>query len=161
MYLAGSVHALPKDHAQFSPQLELAYGAADAIVMEVDLDDLNPLEAVEFLATNGTLPGIAVSRGCHRQGQIRVGEHGSPIRSTCPRWPSRDSSPGPRRMVLTQFALIKTGYDPQLGIDMQLTERARADGKPIEGLETSHEQLEHLRFAQPAGADQFPARRRR
>ncbi len=44
-------------------------------------------------------------------------------------------------MVLTQFALMKTGYDPQLGIDMQLTERARADGKPIEGLETIVDQL--------------------
>ena len=44
-------------------------------------------------------------------------------------------------MVLTQFALTKTGFDPQLGIDMQITERARADGKPIEGLETVIDQL--------------------
>ena len=44
-------------------------------------------------------------------------------------------------MVLTQFALTKTGFDPHLGIDMQITERARADGKPIEGLETVVDQL--------------------
>ena len=44
--LAGSVHALPEGHAELSPQLELAYQAADAILMEVDLDDLNPMEAV-------------------------------------------------------------------------------------------------------------------
>ena len=44
-------------------------------------------------------------------------------------------------MVLTQFALQKSGFDPQLGIDMQLVERARADGKPIEGLETVIDQL--------------------
>ena len=56
VYLAGSVHALPKDHAQLSRQLEQAYDASDAIVMEVDLDDLNPVEAIQFLATRGTLP---------------------------------------------------------------------------------------------------------
>ena len=44
-------------------------------------------------------------------------------------------------MVLTQFALMKTGFDPQLGIDMQITERARTDGKPIDGLETVIDQL--------------------
>jgi uncharacterized protein YbaP (TraB family) len=44
-------------------------------------------------------------------------------------------------MVLTQFALMKTGYDPQLGIDMQLASRAKADGKPVDGLETVIDQL--------------------
>ena len=56
VYLAGSVHALPPSHAGLSPQLELAYKASEAIVMEVDLDDLDPLEAVQFVAENGTLP---------------------------------------------------------------------------------------------------------
>ncbi len=141
VYLAGSVHALPKDHAQFSPQLELAYGAADAIVMEVDLDDLNPLEAVQFLATERH---AAQRRRPSRMSSARTSTRrwpGSPIRSICPRWPSRASSPGPRPWCSRNSRWMKTGYDPQLGIDMQLTERARADGKPIEGLETIGDQL--------------------
>ncbi|MEO8016419.1 MAG: TraB/GumN family protein, partial [Pseudomonadota bacterium] len=44
-------------------------------------------------------------------------------------------------LVLTQFALTRTGFDPELGIDMQVTARARADGKPVEGLETVIDQL--------------------
>jgi uncharacterized protein YbaP (TraB family) len=44
-------------------------------------------------------------------------------------------------LVLTQFALNKTGFDANLGIDMQITERARTDGKPVEGLETVIDQL--------------------
>ena len=55
VYLAGSVHALPKDHAEFPEQLERAYKAANIIVLEVDLDDMNPLDAVKFISTNGTL----------------------------------------------------------------------------------------------------------
>ena len=56
--LAGALllASLPKDHAELSPQLEFAYRASDAIVMEVDLDDLNPLEAVDFITSHGTLP---------------------------------------------------------------------------------------------------------
>ena len=44
-------------------------------------------------------------------------------------------------MVLTQFALMKSGFDPQLGIDMQIAERARTDHKPIDGLESVIDQL--------------------
>jgi uncharacterized protein YbaP (TraB family) len=44
-------------------------------------------------------------------------------------------------LILTQYALTRTGFDPALGIDMQITDRARADGKAIEGLETVIDQL--------------------
>ena len=54
--LAGSVHALPKEHAHFPEQLERAYEAAKVVMLEVDLDDMNPLDAVQFIAANGTLP---------------------------------------------------------------------------------------------------------
>jgi uncharacterized protein YbaP (TraB family) len=56
VYLAGSVHALPKDDAAFPEQLERAYQAVNVIVLEVDLDDMNPLDAIKFITTNGTLP---------------------------------------------------------------------------------------------------------
>ncbi len=140
VYFAGSVHALPKDHAQFSPQLELAYGASDAIVMEVDLDDLNPLEAVEYLATNGTLPAsqtLADVIGKDKYASVTRLANSVDL----PEMAIARLEPWAAAMVLTQFALMKTGYDPQLGIDMQLTERARGDGKPIDGLETIREQL--------------------
>jgi uncharacterized protein YbaP (TraB family) len=44
-------------------------------------------------------------------------------------------------MVLTQLALVKSGFDPQLGIDMQISVRARTDGKRIDGLESVVDQL--------------------
>ena len=56
VYLAGSVHALPKDNAAFPEQLERAYQAVNVVMLEVDLDDMNPLDAVKFITTNGTLP---------------------------------------------------------------------------------------------------------
>jgi len=140
VYLAGSVHALPKGGAGLSPQLELAYQSADAIVMEVDLDDLNPLEAVEFVSSHGTLPEAQTLADV-----IGAKEYASIVKLAgsldLPELAISRLEPWAAAMVLTQFALMKSGYDPQLGVDMQLAQRARQDSKPIDGLETVIDQL--------------------
>ena len=140
VYLAGSVHALPKDHAELSPELEAAYQASTTIVMEVDLDDLNPFDAVEFVTSHGTLQPpttLATVIGSERYASVvKVAESlelPEPAISRLEPWAAA--------MVLTQFALMKSGFDPQLGIDMQIAERARTDHKPIDGLESVIDQL--------------------
>jgi uncharacterized protein YbaP (TraB family) len=140
VYLAGSVHALPEGHAELSPQLELAYKASDALVMEVDLDDLNPLEAVQFVAEKGTLPpeqSLEDVVGAARYSKIVALADSIEV----PELAIARLEPWAAAMVLTQFALMKSGFDPELGIDMQVTARARADGKRIDGLETVDDQL--------------------
>ena len=140
VYLAGSVHALPKEHAAFPEQLERAYGAVKVIVLEVDLDDMNPLEAVQFITSNGTLPtdqrlkDVVGDKDYERVAKLAT-DLGVPEMAIA------RLEPWAAALVLTQFALSKTGFDAQLGIDMQITERAKADGKAIEGLETVIDQL--------------------
>jgi uncharacterized protein len=140
VYLAGSVHALPKEHSEFPPALERAYQAAQRIVMEVDLDDLNPMEAVSFVTANGTLPADRTL-----QDVVGADKYGSIARLAAslelPEFAIAKLEPWAAAMVLTQFALMKSGFDPALGIDMQLADRARVDGKSIDGLETVEEQL--------------------
>jgi uncharacterized protein len=140
VYLAGSVHALPKGHAEFPEQLERAYDAAKVIVLEVDLDDMNPLDAVEFITTNGTLPAdktLADVVGAESYKRISTLAESLGV----PEIVIAKLEPWAAALVLTQFALTKTGFDANLGIDMQITERARTDGKPVEGLETVIDQL--------------------
>jgi uncharacterized protein YbaP (TraB family) len=140
VYLAGSVHALPKGHAEFSPQLEQAYAAAKVVFMEVDLDDMNPLEAMQFVNSRGTLPqNQSLADLVGADGYARINETAQSL--DVPEIVIDRLEPWAAAMVLTQFALQKSGFDPQLGIDMQLVERARADGKPVEGLETVIDQL--------------------
>jgi uncharacterized protein YbaP (TraB family) len=140
VYLAGSVHALPKEHAEFPPELEAAYEASDSIVMEVDLDDLDPFEAVQFVTSHGTLqPPVTLASiiGAERYaGVVKVAES-----LQLPEPAIARLEPWAAAMVLTQFALMKSGFDPQLGIDMQVAERARTDHKPIDGLESVIDQL--------------------
>ena len=141
VYLAGSVHALPKEDAAFPEQLERAYQAAEVIVLEVDLDDMNPLDAVKFItAQRHAARRTSRSRTSSAPTATRASAS-SPLRSKIPEIVIAKLEPWAAALVLTQFALTKTGFDPKLGIDMQITERARADGKPIEGLETVIDQL--------------------
>jgi uncharacterized protein YbaP (TraB family) len=44
-------------------------------------------------------------------------------------------------MLLTQTRLQQQGFSPMDGVDYQIAERARRDGKPLRGLETAVEQL--------------------
>jgi hypothetical protein len=140
VYLAGSVHALPKEQANFPEQLERAYRAVKVIVLEVDLDDMNPLEAVQFITTNGTLPTDQLLKDVvGAKDYQRVAKLATDL--GVPEMAIARLEPWAAALVLTQFALNKTGFDPQLGIDMQITERAKADGKAIDGLETVIDQL--------------------
>jgi uncharacterized protein YbaP (TraB family) len=140
VYLAGSVHALPRDHAELPAQLERAYSASRVVVMEVDLDDMDPLEAVQFVTSRGTLPeGETLSSVIGPAGYAKVAKLAGTL--DVPEIVIARLEPWAAAMVLTQFALMKTGYDPQLGIDMQLVGRARNDGKPVDGLETVIDQL--------------------
>jgi uncharacterized protein len=140
VYLAGSVHALPKNDAAFPEQLERAYQAADAIMLEVDLASMNPIEAVKFITTNGTLPADRTLKDVvGSEPYQRVSKLAASL--DVPELMIAKLEPWAAALVLTQFALTRTGFDPQLGIDMQITERARTDGKPIEGLETVIDQL--------------------
>ncbi len=140
VYFAGSVHALPKEHAHFPEQLERAYQAAKVVVLEVDLDDMNPIEAVQFITANGTLPADrALKDVVGEKDYERVAQLASTL--GVPELAIAKLEPWAAALILTQFAINKTGFDPQLGIDMQISERAKADGKPVDGLETVIDQL--------------------
>ena len=140
VYLAGSVHALPKGDSDFPEQLERAYTDADVIVLEVDLEDMNPLDAVQFITTNGTLPADrSLKDVVGAEPYQRIAALAASLE--VPEMIIAKLEPWAAALVLTQFALNRTGFDANLGIDMQITERARTDGKPVEGLETVIDQL--------------------
>ena len=44
-------------------------------------------------------------------------------------------------LTLSLVPIVKAGYDPKLGVDTLLATAARAQGKPVKGLETMEQQL--------------------
>ena len=140
VYIAGSVHALPANDSALPATIERAYADAEVLVMELDMDDLDPAEAATFMLQRGTLPAdrtlSQVLSPQQYQAAIKAGDE-----LGLPAMAMDKLEPWVVTLLLTQAAIAKSGYDPLLGVDQQLATRAQADAKEILGLETLSEQL--------------------
>jgi uncharacterized protein YbaP (TraB family) len=139
VYLLGSVHFL-RPSEQLPAAVDAAYKDAEKLVMEIDMDDLDPLAAQETTMELGMLPedqtleselGAAAYAKVARQAQD-MGIDPQIINHFRP-WLAA--------MTLVQLQLLKQGLDPESGVEKRLTALAVSDGKKITGLETLQEQL--------------------
>src|SRR5690606_13379949 len=55
VYLAGSVHVLDAARSRLPPAFDSAWRDAERVVMELDMDDLDPAAAASFLAAHATI----------------------------------------------------------------------------------------------------------
>ncbi len=140
VYLAGSVHVLDTARSRLPPAFDSAWRDAERVVMELDMDDLDPAAAASFLAAHATIgdgENLRTLLGAERFARVDTQARALGL--------SLDSvaqlEPWAVALALTQLQLVKLGLDPAQGVEQQLTERARAEGKPIAGLETIDEQL--------------------
>jgi uncharacterized protein YbaP (TraB family) len=140
VYLAGSIHVLRPDGAPLPEPIERAYRDAESLVMEVDLDDLDPLAGARFTAAHGVY-------GADRSLRVTLGEE---------RWSALDAlasrlglasqmlerfEPWAAALLLSATQLQQAGLSVEAGVEQQLAARAASDGKPIAGLETIEQQL--------------------
>jgi len=139
-YLAGSMHLLHAERASLPAPLERAYRNSASIVMEIDTDDGDAqdagarlLEAAQ-LAPDASLQALL---GEARWNTVRtaLAEAGFDAERA-----SR-FEPWGLALLLTQAGFARQGYTSAAGVEQQLTERARRDGKPISGLETAEMQI--------------------
>lgn len=135
VYLLGSVHMLRESDFPLPPAIEGAYQDAEVLVMELDMDDLNPLEVQSLFFRHGTLPAEQTLAGV--LGPARYAE-------------ARDAAlaldidldmlarvkPWRAALTVVQLQLARLGFDSQLGLEGHFTRRAAEDRKAIEGLET-------------------------
>ena len=139
IYLLGSVHFLSPAE-KLPAAMEAAYADAEALYMEIDMDDLDPIAAQKSALELGMLP----------PGQTLAGELGAETHALVVQ-KARELGLDPimldrfrpwfAAMTLVQLHLMKMGLDPNSGVEQRLTTRATRDGKPIQGLETLEEQL--------------------
>lgn len=140
VYLAGSIHLLRPDDAQLPEAFERAYADAEAVVMEIDLDDLDEAQIQRWMIERGTFPEGQTLRQVlgearHRDLAAALAPLGLPVEAM------QQLEPWTIALTLTQLQLIRLGFDPESGVENQLERRARGDRKEILGLETLEEQL--------------------
>ncbi len=139
VYLLGSVHFLnPAD--ELPGAIDAAYRDAERLVMEIDMDDLDPIAAQQTTMELGLLPdGVTLESELGSEAYQQVSKQARVI-GIDPALLNR-FRPWLAAMTLVQLQLMKQGLDPQSGVEQRLTARAIADRKEITGLETMQQQL--------------------
>lgn len=143
VYLAGSVHLLPTAQAALPAALMRAYADSSRLVMEIDLGRLDPQQLAGWILEHGKLPAGTTLRavvGEQRYGEVThaAGDFGLPAEAL------EDEAPWVVAIEFTDLEYLKLGFDPEQGVEQQLVQRARADGKTTAGLETVDAELGSL-----------------
>jgi uncharacterized protein len=140
VYILGSIHVLRPSDYPLSPAVLNAYGSAKSIIMEVNLEEIDPLQMqTELLASarlpeGKSLPEVMGKQRYERAGALarEVGVELSIFDAFAPWFVAE---------AISQLQLQQLGFQPQSGVEMFFLEHARSDGKPVAGLETVHDQI--------------------
>jgi hypothetical protein len=142
VYLLGSVHFLSAAE-QLPAVLEDAYRESEVLVMEIDMDDLDPAEAQQVTMELGMQPaGKSLQQQLGQPTYTKLEARAKEV-GVDPALLNR-FKPWFAGMTLMQLQLMKMGLQPDAGVEQRFTTRATADKKPIHGLETLREQLSML-----------------
>jgi uncharacterized protein len=123
--------------------VEDVYDEAEQLVMEIDMDDIDPFAALQFLMQNGVLQGDSTLEGVmgaemYAQAQAAAAELDIPMEML------EKSEPWLAAMTVQEMIMMRVGFKAEFGIEMYLMAKASADGKSITGLETVEQQLGFL-----------------
>ena len=156
VYLLASVHVLRATDDALSEPVLRAYKAANALYMEVDLDDLDPEAAGQFTMEHGVLPEEQTLRdilGPERYGTA----HQQALDLGLDLDQFAQLEPWVVAITIAQMQFAKLGLDPSAGVEQRLMERAKQDGKAIAGPGDTRRSVVSARFAADEIAGRVPA----
>jgi uncharacterized protein YbaP (TraB family) len=139
VYLAGSIHLLRSADATLPPAFERAYHKSSILVMELDLGRLSPQDVADWMSRHGRAAPGTVRRSLGEERFQKVVTEAA--RLGVPAQTVESEAPWLLGLQLLDLEYLKAGFDPDAGVEEQLTQRARGDGKPTAGLETLEQQL--------------------
>jgi len=140
VYLVGSVHLLTKDYYPLNPSLDAAFKESTRLVEEVDMGEMLSSTAQLQLLSRGMLPaGQSIDSIVSPATMTLVTKTASDL--GLPIAPLRQFKPWMLALTLMGLEWQKAGFDADLGLDKHFYDRAKADGKPVAGLETVDYQI--------------------
>ena len=143
VYLLGSIHLLREQDYPLPRILDVAYADAEVLIMEVDMDDLDPFATQAAFTTYGVLQDDKTLRDlmgedAYQQAATAADAVEIPLEML------NKTEPWYAAMTIEIMLLGRIGFNPALGIEMYMMSKAASDGKPIEGFETIEEQIQIL-----------------
>jgi hypothetical protein len=143
VYLLGSVHLLRAGDHPLPQIIDQVYAEAETLVMEMDVDDVDPVAAQQLVNELGLIQderslSDLMGPGPYAEAQIFAANVDIPLGML------GSAEPWLAAITVEQLMLARIGFNPKYGIENHLAEKAGADGKEIIGLETIRQQLEFL-----------------
>ena len=143
IYLLGSIHLLRASDYPLPPAIESAYADADTLVMELDMDDMDPLAMQGLVMELGMLPpGTSLEDALGPTHYQRAASMAAEIQ--VPITMMGTMKPWLAAMTVEVLIMSRLGFDPNQGVEMHLMRKAGTDGKEIRGFESERDQLEIL-----------------
>lgn len=143
IYLLGSIHLLRSDDYPLPAAFDAAYDDADVLIMEIDMDDLDPIATQTAFTTYGVLQDDKTLRDLMGESYYRQAVSAAEV-VDIPLDMLSKTEPWFAAMTIEIMMLNRIGFDPTLGVEMYMMSKATADGKRIDGLETIEEQIQFL-----------------
>lgn len=154
VYILGSIHLLKRGSAALKPVVQEVFGKSQRLVLEIDLLKEGPEKFQQLLAQKGVnLDGKMLEEQLAPETYAMAAQKaaglGVDIKLMAP------FKPWVVALTLVVMQLQKLGYDPSLGIDHQLAQRAKQANKPVSGLETAEFQMDLFNQLTAAQQDSF------
>lgn len=143
VYLLGSIHLLREQDYPLPTILDVAYADAEVLFMEVDMDDLDPVAAQTAFTNYGVIHGEQtlsdlMGKDAYQKAVAAADAIEIPLEMLS------KTEPWLAAMTIEMMMLNRIGFNPLLGIETHMMNKATGDGKPIEGFETIEEQIQFL-----------------
>jgi uncharacterized protein len=141
VYLLGTIHVLSKQAYPLKPALERAFDDANQVVFEIDLSRFTQKSFKEEFSQTACYPsGQSLSNKLTPQ-TIELLNNLLPLNNLSLKKVER-LKPWFLAEALSSRTLEMAGFSDRLGIDLYFYRKAKADGKPVLGLETLRDQAE-------------------
>jgi uncharacterized protein YbaP (TraB family) len=143
IYLLGSVHLLREQDHPIPDAIYAAYDEVDSLVMELDMDDLDPIATQTMINDLGMIKGgeslsDLMGPDLYAEAEQIAEQINIPLAMLS------STEPWLAAINIEQLILMRIGFNPMYGIESHLMGKATADSKEIFGLESIDQQLGFL-----------------
>ncbi len=149
VYLLGSIHLLREQDHPLPTAIYSAYEDAEKLIMELDMDDMDPIETQTLTNELGLIKGDE-TLGDLMGDELFAEAERLAAAIQIPLALLAKSEPWYAAMNVEIMLLMRMGFDPSFGIETHLMTMAGGDGKEILGLETMRQQLGFLDNLSPS-----------
>lgn len=141
-FVVGSVHVLSRDYYPLPVPVQRAFEAATTVVGELHPDELTSGAATRMLQRGLFTDGSSLEKSLPPETWTAIRDRFR--RAGLPSSVVDQMKPWMAMLTLVTLQVQREGFQPELGVDRHLLDRAVAQGKRVEGLETLDQQIDRL-----------------